>query len=74
MGGYISPKLGSTAGEMRGEDLLRQNETAGRGLGLGLSCGTDNEGRIILGSLAEKTGPRCLVCRTSVSGWLRVYT
>lgn len=72
MGHCDPPPRGALGAEMRGEDLLKVTEDGGDKSGLRAERG-DN-GRVELGCEDDGRGARCLVCRSAVTGWLRVYS
>jgi len=65
------PDSGEKGSELKAEDIDAACESDGLGPGLKGKKGED--GRIQL-SCNEDEGARCLICRSGVSGWLRVYT
>lgn len=70
-GGNIPPPTGDQDRELKAEDVLDfcdQNKTAG------LKGMKGDDGRIELTVCEEEGAGKCLVCRASVDGWLRVYT
>lgn len=68
MAGFIPPELGASGAELGGKDVLSGP----------IRSQTGQDGQIKLESRGE--GQRgvgrtqCLVCRSGVEGWLRVYT
>lgn len=68
IGGYVSPAEGFRGGELQGRDVLSGSENA-----VGLTRVREADGRVVLATSGDGTGACCLVCRASVSGWLRVY-
>lgn len=66
MAGFIPPELGQSGAELGGKDLLSGP----------IRSQTGNDGQIKLGSRGEgeRGKTQCLVCRSGVEGWLRVYT
>jgi hypothetical protein len=70
-GGPPIPEAGERGSELKAGDIEAACESDGLGSGLKGEKGED--GRIQL-SCNEEGGARCLICRTGVSGWLRVYT
>ncbi|KAK4685734.1 hypothetical protein P7C73_g4414, partial [Tremellales sp. Uapishka_1] len=59
-GGYRPPVEGTSGAELRGPEVLKR--------------GTNESGRVNIESAAMEGEARCLVCRSGVGGWLRVYT
>ncbi|KAK8850656.1 hypothetical protein IAR55_004576 [Kwoniella newhampshirensis] len=81
LGGYRPPEEGICGGEIRGQDLVspgpnRDKQPFGqRERRLGFCTFDEDDGRIGLGGdWGRSSGARCLMCRTDVKGWLRVYT
>ena len=70
-GGPPIPEAGEKGSELEAEDIDASCGSDGSESGLKGKKGED--GRIQL-SCNEDEGARCLICRSGVSGWLRVYT
>lgn len=66
MAGFIPPELGQSGAELGGKDVLAgpiRSQTAQDGQVRLEMCGEQRPGKT-----------QCLVCRSGVEGWLRVYT
>ena len=83
MGGYVPPDIGRRGGEMTAEDLLPrdcsidpwyQDEENMQRTGIIASSPLDGRVDLRLTDDEESTNPKCLLCRSGVRGWLRVYT
>lgn len=81
MGHCDPPDRGTLGAEINGGDLLRVTEDNdagesrdGSGDRSGLRAERGDDGRLNLNCEDDGRGARCMVCRSAVSGWLRVYS
>lgn len=58
---------------MNGPEILRATIEAGETQS-GLVAERVEDGKVDLRCEDDGTGARCLICRSGVTGWLRVYT
>ncbi|KAK6906280.1 hypothetical protein I203_100265 [Kwoniella mangroviensis CBS 8507] len=78
LGGYRPPVENHLGGEYTGQGILRSQQDRGKeesmnqGGRIDMSDTWNGIGRQIGGG--DDEGPKCLVCRAGVQGWLRVYT
>lgn len=70
-GGPPMPEAGEKGSELKANDIDAACEATGTKSGL--KGNKHEDGRIELLS-EDGEGARCLICRSGVSGWLRVYT
>lgn len=72
-GGNIAPPTEEQDTEVKAEEIVK---ACSPDVKTGLKGQNRADGRIELAVCKEEdgTGANCLVCRASVSGWLRVYT
>ncbi|WWD20830.1 hypothetical protein CI109_105307 [Kwoniella shandongensis] len=84
MGGYRPPEVGTRGCELNGDDVLSFSKD-GQGQGyegrggsspdrMGFRSTLAEDGKVTLSAETHDGGARCLICRTDVKGWLRVYT
>lgn len=77
MGGFQQPTPGQLGSELCATSLLCSNtsDTGGNTKpSTGTSSSMDSDGRVRPVNNGDSSGgPRCLMCRTGVSGWLRVF-
>lgn len=78
MGAYLAPDLGACGAEITSSDLLKTSydldETTPESSTVRASV--LGEGRVVLGDIpgeASASRAKCLMCRSGVRGWLRVY-
>lgn len=81
MGHCDPPDRGTLGAEIKGSDLIQvaQDQSRGEheaegGDQSGLRAKRGDDGRLNLDCEDDGRGARCLVCRSAVTGWLRVYS